>query len=56
MITDYWGQNFEILYRKENDLEWNFIVISKGPDRMYKTKDDVISGDVSQIESIGRDN
>jgi len=41
-LLDFWGNRLMIGYRKLPDKEhYDFIVISKGPDEIFQTKDDV---------------
>ncbi len=42
-LLDYWGNRFEIAYRKLPNQGHDSIVVSKGPDRVYGTKDDITS-------------
>ena len=41
-LLDFWGNRFEIGYRIHGRV-YNFIVVSKGPNGIYGTKDDVVS-------------
>ena len=42
-LVDPWGNRFEIAYQKSGDRFYNGIVISKGPDGIYDTDDDIVS-------------
>jgi hypothetical protein len=44
IISDSWGQSFMIWYKKTTNSTLIFTVISKGPDGIYATKDDIVSG------------
>jgi hypothetical protein len=43
-LVDRWGNRFEIAYQKTKNGIYDFFVISKGPDRIYGTDDDIVSG------------
>ena len=42
-LLDFWGNRLVIGYRKSSDRFYDFVVVSKGPDRIYGTVDDVVS-------------
>lgn len=42
-LLDYWGNRFEITYRQLPNQDFDSIVVSKGPDKIYGTKDDIVS-------------
>jgi hypothetical protein len=42
-LLDLWGNRFEIAYRKLPNQAYDVIVVSKGPDGIYGTKDDIVS-------------
>lgn len=42
-LFDFWGNRFEIGYRRLSGESYDFIVVSKWPDGIYGTKDDVVS-------------
>ena len=43
-LVDFWGNRFEIAYRKLPGSGCDSIVVSKGPDGVYGTRDDIVSG------------
>lgn len=42
VITDTWGNRFEIAVRNVDNEELNVVVWSKGPDRVSGTEDDIV--------------
>jgi hypothetical protein len=42
-LLDLWGNRFEIAYRRLSNEGYDVIVVSKGPDGIYGTKDDIVS-------------
>ena len=42
-LLDPWGNRFEVAYCKLPGEVYDFIVVSKGPDRVYGTEDDLVS-------------
>ncbi len=42
-LLDPWGNRFEVAYRQLDNEIYGFIVVSKGPDGIYGTKDDISS-------------
>lgn len=52
-FLDIWGNRFEIGYRKLPSNGYDFIIVSKGPDGIYGTNDDVVSpsGIISPVRS-----
>ena len=41
-LKDFWGNRFVVCYRNINE-DYDILIISKGPDSNYGTKDDVIN-------------
>jgi hypothetical protein len=52
LLVDGWGNRYNIAYRQFSDLSYDFVVISKGPDGVYGTKDDEVSGNASIAPEI----
>ncbi|MHC4396344.1 MAG: hypothetical protein ACYS1A_11885 [Planctomycetota bacterium] len=42
-LLDPWGNRYEIAYRQLPNQNYDYIVVSKGPDKIYGTKDDMVS-------------
>jgi len=42
-LLDLWGNRFDIAYRKLPNQDYDVIVVSKGSDGIYGTKDDIVS-------------
>lgn len=46
LLVDGWGNRYNIAYRQLSDFSYVFVVISKGPDGIYGTKDDIVEGNI----------